>query len=61
MKSLTKSELANYAGVSVKTLMNWIKPYTNELESMGLRPNAKVLTPRIVEFIVHKFCIDIPE
>ena len=60
MKSFSKSELANCAGVTVKTLMNWCKPYQSELESMGLRPNAKVLTPRIVEFIVHKFCIDIP-
>ena len=60
MKSFSKSELANCAGVTVKTLMNWCKPYQSELESMGWRPTAKILPPHIVKFIVDKFCIDIP-
>lgn len=60
MKSFSKSELADRAGVSVKTLMNWCKPYQSELESMGWRPTAKLLPPHIVKFIVEKFCIDVP-
>ena len=59
MKSMLKSELAERAGVSVTTLMNWCKPYHQELVKLGLRPNAKVLPPRIVAFIAEKFCIDI--
>ena len=35
------------------------KPYHQELVKLGLRPNAKVLPPRIVAFIAEKFCIDI--
>ena len=31
MKSMLKSELAERAGVSVTTLMNWCKPYHQEL------------------------------
>ena len=59
MKSMLKSELAERAGVSVTTLMNWCKPYHQELVKLGLRPNAKVLPPKIIAFIAEKFCIDI--
>ena len=56
---MTKSQLADSAGVSVKTLMNWLKPYRGELEKMGLGPYDKLLKPDIVKFIVDKTCIDI--
>ena len=59
MKSMLKSELAERAGISVTTLMNWCKPYHQELVQLGLRPNAKVLPPKIIAFIAQKFCIDI--
>ena len=52
MKSMSKSQLADCAGISVKTLMRWCKPYSQELQQMGLRPAA-------VMFIAEKFCIDI--
>ena len=45
MKAMSKSELAQRAGVSLNTLANWLKPFREELEAMGLRPNAKVLPP----------------
>ena len=61
MKSMSKSELADRAGVSVNTLMNWCKPFRQELSQMGMLPNAKVLPPRIVKFITDKFCIDVDE
>ena len=61
MKSFSKSELANYAGVSVRTLMRWLVPHMNKLEFMGLNPNAKLLPPDVVKYIVNKFDIDIPE
>ena len=41
MKAMSKQRLAGYAGVSVKTLMSWCKPYMQELEQMGLKPRAK--------------------
>ena len=45
MKAMSKQRLAGYAGVSVKTLMSWCKPYMQELEQMGLKPRAKILPP----------------
>ncbi|MBP3786602.1 MAG: hypothetical protein ILA22_00505 [Prevotella sp.] len=61
MKALTKQQLADYAGVTTKTLMSWCGPFTKELETMGMQPHMKVLPPHIVRFIVEKFCIDVGE
>ena len=59
MKAMSKSELADCAGVSVNTLMKWCKPFQSELEAMGFRPNDKLLPPVIVKFLVDKLCIDL--
>ena len=59
MKAKSKSELAEAAGVSLDTLREWCKPYQKELEAMGLRPNARVLSPKAVKFLAEKFCIDV--
>ena len=59
MKAMSKSELADRAGVSVQTLMNWCRPFRQELEAMGMVPNAKLLPPHIVQFISDKFAIDV--
>ena len=61
MKAMSKSELADAAGVSVKVMMNWCKPYRKEFEAMGLKPKDRVLPPKIVKFIAEKFCIDIDD
>ena len=59
MIAMSKQQLADAAGVSVNTLMNWCRPYREQLAQMGLLPNAKVLPPHIVKFISEKFCIDV--
>lgn len=57
MKAMLKSELADSAGVSLRTLNNWCKPYRRELIKMGWKPKMKLLPPHIVEFLTEKFCI----
>ena len=59
MKAMSKQELADRAGVSVKTLMNWLKPHKEELSRMGLKQNAKVVPPHIAKWICDNFCIDV--
>ena len=59
MKAMSKSELANKAGVSVKVLMNWCRPFRRELESMGLKAKDRVLTTGMVKFIAERLCIDV--
>ena len=58
---MSKQQLADAAGVSVKVLMNWCKPFRSEFEKMGLKPKDKVLPPAIVKTIAEKFCIDVEE
>lgn len=59
MKAMTKQQLANSAGVTVRTLMNWCRPYRKELLQMGLKPGMKVLPPHIVKWIADRFSIDL--
>ena len=61
MKAKSKSKLADAAGVSLDTLREWCKPYQKQLETMGLKPNARVLPPNVVKFLAEKYCIDIDD
>lgn len=61
MVSMTKKQLAAYAGVSVRTLMRWCEPHRTVLEQAGMTPTARVLPPSVVGKIVELFCIDVPE
>lgn len=59
MKSMKKQEMADAAGVTVKTLMAWCRPFRKELAAMGLKPTAKKLPPHVVAYMAEKFCIDL--
>ena len=59
MKAMTKQQLAQCAGVTVKTLMAWCRPYRRELYQMGLTPGMRVLPPHIVKWMSEQFCIDV--
>ena len=58
MKAKSKQQIADSAGISVNTLNRWLAPYQQELKALGMQRNARALPPRIVKFIVEKFCID---
>ena len=61
MKAMSKQQLADAAGVSVKVLMSWCEQYHAELEAMGVKSKARVLPPNVVRFIAEKYCIDVGE
>ena len=56
---MSKSDLAQAAGVSVDTLMRWLGPHSQQLEALGMRPGMRVLPPKVVTYIVETFCIDV--
>ena len=56
---MTRQQLADAAGISVKVLMSWCRPYRKKFETMGLKPKDRVLPPIIVKFIAERFCIDV--
>ena len=59
MKSMSKQQLADKAGVSLNTLNRWCKPFSKELEAIGISPKTRMLPPVAVKLIVEKLCIDI--
>ena len=59
MKSMSKQQLADKAGVSLNTLNRWCKPFKQELEALGVRPGARMLPPVAVKLICEKLSIDL--
>ena len=59
MKAMSKQQLADRAGVSLKTLNRWLQPYRDIMMAKGYNSSMKVLPPHLVKFIVDKFCIDV--
>jgi hypothetical protein len=59
MKSMSKQQLADKAGVSLNKLNKWCKPIQNELLQLGMIPGARILPPVVVKFIADRFCIDL--
>ena len=60
MRAMTKQQLADAAGVSMRTLHRWCQPYRQELIKMGVKPNDKLLSPKVARFLADKLCIDLP-
>ena len=60
MKAMTRQELADCAGVTTKTLANWIEPYHDQLYAMGMRP-YQILPPRVVEWLANHYGIDVDD
>ena len=60
MKSMTRKELADRAGVTTTTLRNWMKPHMEKLIELGLSPRG-ILSPNVVAWIVHQFNIDVDD
>lgn len=60
-KSMTKSQLADAAGVSRKTFSAWLQPIRQDLRRMHVKDTAHVLPPIAVRFICEKYDIELDE
>lgn len=60
MKSYTKSQLAQFAGVSPATFRRWLQSDAAYFRSQGILPSAKLLPPQAVAYICTKYAIDLP-
>ena len=61
MRAMTKSQLARKAGVSTRTLQNWLSdPYIqNRLKPLHLKKNQHILPPSAVQIIIDHYAIEI--
>ena len=56
-KAMYKYELANAAGVSMKTFRKWLKANYKELERYGYKHDDNMLSPGAVKFLCEKYVI----
>ena len=59
MKSYTKAQLADAAGVSPETFRRWLKTDRAFLEVNGIRPTTKLFPPKVVKYLCEKYDIEI--
>lgn len=60
MKAMTRQQLADCAGVTTKTLGNYIKRHWDELWVLGMRP-YEILPPSVVEWLSYHYGINIDD
>lgn len=61
MKSMSKSELADLAGVSPRTFCRWLSLHREQLSGLGIAPNARLIPPVGVRYICEHYGIEVPE
>lgn len=59
MKSYYKSEIAQLAGVSKRTLQRWMAAHRDELLKRGFNVHAKFVAPRALQYIAEEYCIEL--
>ena len=59
MKSYTKAQLADAAGVSPETFRRWLRSDRAFLEANGIRSTPKLFPPRVVKYLCEKYDIEI--
>lgn len=54
MRAMTRQQIAAYAGMNVRKLYNWFRPFRQEMEQMRLAEFMRLLQPHIVRFIAYR-------
>ena len=61
MKSMMKYELAEAAGVSMRTFSRWLSRNEKILAQHGVYKNSRLIAPKGVRFICEEYGIDLEE
>lgn len=59
MRSYSKKELANLAGVSYSTFNRWLRLHRPQLEQFGMSRHTHILPPKAVKYICDVYAIDL--
>ena len=58
MKSKTKSEIAQAAGISTEVLRRWMMEHRRDISAMGVRPTRRLLPPKVVHYMCRELGLD---
>ena len=58
MKSKTKSEIAQAAGISPEVLRRWMMEHRRDISAMGVRPTRRLLPPKVVRYMCRELGLD---
>ena len=58
MKSKTKSEIAQAAGISTELLRRWMMEHRNVIGAMGVKPTRRLLPPKVVRYMCRELGIE---
>jgi hypothetical protein len=61
MKTITRKQLAYYAGVCPRTLRNWMDAHEEELRRIGKPEGNGALPPIVCEWIIKNYGITVDE
>ena len=56
-KCKMKFEVAEAAGMSMRTFSRWLQPRLEQLQKFGVTPYTKLLPPRAVKYICYELGI----
>ena len=57
---ISKSTLAQLAGVSYRTFNRYLKTRKHILDALGVKRYARLLPPQAVKYVCEDYCIDLP-
>ncbi|MCR4559730.1 MAG: hypothetical protein K5685_06590 [Bacteroidales bacterium] len=57
-RSMTRSQLATFAGVCLATFNKWIRQDLPALKKRGYQPRS-LLNPSVVKYLCEKYCIEV--
>ena len=58
MKSKSKSEIAQAAGISTEVLRRWMMEHRRDISAMGVRPTRRLLPPKVVRYMCRELGIE---
>jgi transposase len=59
MKYMSKSQVAECAGVSLSTFSRWCRKEQAALAAMGVAPTAKLLSPAAIRYLMNVYCFEV--
>ncbi len=57
MRAKMKFEIAQAAGMSLRTFARWTNEHREQLRALGVKPNQRLLPPKAVVFVCEELGI----